>query len=342
MNKRYNPIENEGVHAVGRIFNKKYGWIFREQLKADMGVDAHIEICDNRKPLGRLIALQIKSGLRWFKEKNINGFVFRGSQVHLEYWLSHSLPVIVILYNPKTEESYWQVILKSTITATEKGWKTIIPIANNLENTAAAELRKYAVEPPAVQQLRRILSMRNDVNFEEKITSVLNSLQSRLAEVNNDRVLSLSQLSGYQILSLKICLKIKDMGISIPRIKIIYDFLGEDDMMAHIIRMVILGYQMYLIFSTDDKPAIWDARDLADYIFIGAEERDQAEIVICLNKFVNEVLQSRGLPKRDVLWHLFMAYEEYIQKIDWVWKESVDLEQSNNPVDPKNLEKPAL
>ena len=331
--RRYNPTEDEGVNALGRIFNRKFGWIFREQLKADMGIDAQVEICEDGKPLGRLIALQIKSGKSWFEEGTTEGFVFRGSPIHLEYWLQHSLPVILVLYNPETEQAYWQVIVEKTVIRTGKDWKTIVPIAHNLNDGLANQLKKYATESPAIQQLRRVLLMRNDILLEEKILSTLLQLQKTLNKQTNIPQTRLSELNGHQVLALKICLRLKEMGLPAIRISVIYDFLIKDDLITHIVRMVLLGYHTYLIFSTDNKAAIWSAKDLADYLFLGAEERDQAEVLICLNKFVNDIWQAQGLSRREISWHPFTTYEEYIKEIKWVWQEMQN-DQQNYSQDP--------
>ena len=51
-----------GVYAVALAIEKSLGWILREQPTSDHGIDAHVEIVDERDVTGRLIALQIKSG----------------------------------------------------------------------------------------------------------------------------------------------------------------------------------------------------------------------------------------------------------------------------------------
>ncbi|BBJ39969.1 hypothetical protein SSPO_026870 [Streptomyces antimycoticus] len=42
---------------------------------------------------GRLLALQIKSGMSWFREAAPEGWWFRPDGEHVAYWLNHSLPV---------------------------------------------------------------------------------------------------------------------------------------------------------------------------------------------------------------------------------------------------------
>jgi hypothetical protein len=47
---RYSPTERIGVNATERIVVNDLGWIFREQLVVDQGIDAHIERVDNKEP----------------------------------------------------------------------------------------------------------------------------------------------------------------------------------------------------------------------------------------------------------------------------------------------------
>jgi hypothetical protein len=120
--------ERIGVYAVGLEIETKLGWIFREQPISDYGIDAHIEIVDERRePTGGLIGLQIKSGKSYFDEPTADGYIFRGETKHLDYWMGHSLPILVVLHNPTTEATHWQVVNLENVERTEKGWKLTVP-----------------------------------------------------------------------------------------------------------------------------------------------------------------------------------------------------------------------
>ena len=67
---QFNPIERIGVHEVALVFLKAFGWIEREQPISDFGIDMHVEIVQEGRPTGQMIALQIKSGKSFFEEKN--------------------------------------------------------------------------------------------------------------------------------------------------------------------------------------------------------------------------------------------------------------------------------
>lgn len=63
-----NMIERIGVHHCAEIAVRNK-WIFREQPVDDIGIDAHMEFVDESGKNRQLLALQIKAGSSWFKEK---------------------------------------------------------------------------------------------------------------------------------------------------------------------------------------------------------------------------------------------------------------------------------
>lgn len=132
MSKSFNPTERIGIHRVALIFLEEFRWIEREQLVSDMGIDMQVEIVENSKPTGSLFAIQVKTGESYFKEKNEKAIVYRGEKKHLDYWLDHSLPVLVILHDPTIRKTYWQKVDYDNIELTEKNWKLEIPIEQEL------------------------------------------------------------------------------------------------------------------------------------------------------------------------------------------------------------------
>lgn len=126
-------IARMGVLGVERIVIEELGWIFREQTVEDYGIDAHIELCLDGKPTGQLIAAQIKCGDSWFSRRNREGYRFTDQIRHLDYWLSYSLPVILILYNHRTQTAVWAPVEKSRVTVHNKTWSITVP-ANQMLN----------------------------------------------------------------------------------------------------------------------------------------------------------------------------------------------------------------
>ena len=60
--------ERIGVSHCSEIAERNQ-WMFREQPIDDVGIDAHMEYVDPSGKSKQLLALQIKSGTSWFKEK---------------------------------------------------------------------------------------------------------------------------------------------------------------------------------------------------------------------------------------------------------------------------------
>jgi tetratricopeptide (TPR) repeat protein len=139
--------ERIGVRAVGLVVEQELRWLFREQPTSDYGVDAHIEVVDAGHASGRLIAVQIKAGTSYFREPTAGGWVFRFDDGHAEYWLNHSLPVIVVLYAEDARIGYWQAITTESVRGTREEYKVIVPSAQRLDGGARDTLGSFAREP---------------------------------------------------------------------------------------------------------------------------------------------------------------------------------------------------
>jgi hypothetical protein len=130
--------ERQGVNAAARAFETEFRWFFREQTVSDFGIDAQVEIIEKGQPTGRLIALQIKSGVSFFRSLRNGSYTYRGERRHLEYWSGHCLPVFLILHNPQTNQTLWQRIERHLIRETETHWTIPVP-ATNVLNASAKE-----------------------------------------------------------------------------------------------------------------------------------------------------------------------------------------------------------
>ena len=149
--------ERKGVAAVEAFF-AEIGWIFREQFVSDWGIDAHVEIVRGDRPTGELIALQIKSGTSFFESEDEKAVPFRTDAQHVQYWLEHSMPVVVILYNPDTRAAYWEHIAKETVKSTGKGFKVLVPKAQSLDDAKGARrLLSHLIQPePYIRRLNKL------------------------------------------------------------------------------------------------------------------------------------------------------------------------------------------
>ncbi|WP_431993358.1 DUF4365 domain-containing protein [Streptomyces albogriseolus] len=150
-------IASAGVTRTKLAIEDELDWLFREQPTEDYGIDAHAEVVDGEAVRGRLLALQIKSGKSRFSEAGPGGWWFRPENDHVQYWLNHSLPVVVVLYNPETKLCHWQLVNRKTLIETSTGgWKLLVPEAQVLDESAAAPLRNAAEGDPYVLRIREL------------------------------------------------------------------------------------------------------------------------------------------------------------------------------------------
>lgn len=134
-----------GLRLVTAAVHDELRWIFRSKRKLDVGIDGEIELVnESRKPTGRLIAVQVKCGPSYTAETIAEGFVYRGDIDHLEYWLSHSLPVIVVICDSTTRQCHWAEVSTTTAVRLTRGWKMVVPFENRLDATAAWKLEQIA------------------------------------------------------------------------------------------------------------------------------------------------------------------------------------------------------
>ena len=116
-----NFIEQIGVNHIGEIAARNK-WMFRPQPIDDVGIDAHMELTEPTGESKQLLALQIKSGSSWFKEKKDDCIIFRDiNERQYNYWTRNSLPCIVVLYNPDDDMCIWQKFTTETIERTNGG-----------------------------------------------------------------------------------------------------------------------------------------------------------------------------------------------------------------------------
>lgn len=178
-------IDREGVSFSSLRFTK-LGYIFREQSIVDIGVDAHIEIKRGNIGTGKLVGLQIKSGSSYFSQETGDSFTYRGDQKHLDYWLDHSLPIIIILYHPKLEELYWEVVSKEKITSTGSGWKLQIPKHQKVNVGMAVDINRLVSKVSAFKDytIASISDMSHNAAKRYSIRVVLNKEYTQLEMLN--------------------------------------------------------------------------------------------------------------------------------------------------------------
>ncbi|WP_423840671.1 DUF4365 domain-containing protein [Vibrio mytili] len=97
-------MPERGVNFVRDIVESS-NIIFHEvHQENDYGNDAFIELVDGADIKGITVAVQIKSGKSFCSDVSCS---IPASKHHFEYWLSHSLNVVGVVYGPEEQKSYW-------------------------------------------------------------------------------------------------------------------------------------------------------------------------------------------------------------------------------------------
>ena len=135
----------DGITIVKTIVENELNWVFRKNhQETDFGIDAYIDvITETGHVTGKSIALQIKTGESYFKEKNDFGWVFRGEIKHLNYYLNHDIPVVIVLVDNLKREAYWTACEPEKTTRAGENWKINILSSQKLLKKSKSELEKY-------------------------------------------------------------------------------------------------------------------------------------------------------------------------------------------------------
>ena len=173
-----------------------------------------------------------------------------------------------------------------------------------------ARLRELIDERHSVTQLRRLLATGSGAAVDRVMRGVLSRVGVKLA---GNKVRSLAQLTGKEVLALKILATIKNMGMPVEQLRSLYQWLVLS--VEHAIEIVGCGFQAFLISDLASRHAIWSDGDLADDLIIGASDVPKAHVVVCLNPIVNDFFVQHGMKKSDLRFHFFHGYAEFVEKV---------------------------
>ena len=102
-------IVERHVHAP--IDRGGLSFAFRELFAADVGVDGVIEVVGTATEpdamTGRFVGVQVKAGDSWLKPRGDAHWVYYAGFAEFEYWRTYSVPVLLLLVDPRTDRIYW-------------------------------------------------------------------------------------------------------------------------------------------------------------------------------------------------------------------------------------------
>ncbi|MFK7602120.1 DUF4365 domain-containing protein [Deinococcus sp. SM5_A1] len=96
----------EGINYVRTIVERNNCTFQEIPVQDDLGNDAYIEFIRGEDSTGCCIALQVKSGSSYIRSRK-KSFSVQLSKEHFEYWASHTLPICIIVFDPKNATAYW-------------------------------------------------------------------------------------------------------------------------------------------------------------------------------------------------------------------------------------------
>jgi hypothetical protein len=200
------------------------------------------------------------------------------------------------------------------------------------ESYCNARLRELIDENSSINRLRRVLSHPRGNQFEALFQKDLEKVEVALGRQRTQD--SRADLTVAQYLALKIVKQIRKLGMPLDRLRSLYAWLpGSID---RAINIFALGFQVFLITDLDGEHAIWSDFDLSDDLILGAEESDQAQIVICLNKIFNDFLVEIGEERSHIRWHIYYDYIEMEKLRPLVEKWWKDIEENRKTVESKS------
>jgi hypothetical protein len=130
-----------GVSEVSAAF-ERLGWGVADNTRHDLGTDLFVAARDERLfDLGLVVGVQVKTGDSYFEQVardaagSVRGWWFRDDDhSHIDAWLAHGLPHLIVLHDLNTRISYWVHVTADVVVSTGKGAKVLVPITNTVDD----------------------------------------------------------------------------------------------------------------------------------------------------------------------------------------------------------------
>lgn len=152
MNDNINPIKRLGIYAADRLTAKMPGLIFRAQREGSTGLNAHLEILTDNNASGRVAGLRICTSDE--AERSARGYVCIGDMAAAAYWLQHSLPVVVMVYEHERDRILWEAVTTETLEISGKHWEIVVPYDNEYgTENAASQISNLTCTSPYLARL---------------------------------------------------------------------------------------------------------------------------------------------------------------------------------------------
>ena len=99
--------------------------------QVDVGIDGYIDIIGPADAAtGRCLAFQMKCGTSFLEHKERGAYIYYGELRHLNLFMNHPVPVILVLADPQSKNIWWVKFDYTKTEATETGWRISIPFSS--------------------------------------------------------------------------------------------------------------------------------------------------------------------------------------------------------------------
>lgn len=149
MSKRITPSQQTGEIGETAVKQRflRIGFQFDSRGALEAGIDGIAEVMKDGVPLGRMIAVQVKSTMKGkYSGETESGFQHLLRQKDIDYWKNTNIPIIIVLFRDEDNSFYWKDITQSS----RDGTRTIqfdksadILDANAVDKLAALTVPKY-------------------------------------------------------------------------------------------------------------------------------------------------------------------------------------------------------
>lgn len=95
----------DGINFVRSLVERENSTFQEIDLHNDLGNDAYVEFVVEENATGCCVALQIKSGSSY--RSSSGRYSFQADRDHFEYWASHTLPVLAVVFDPERGVAAW-------------------------------------------------------------------------------------------------------------------------------------------------------------------------------------------------------------------------------------------
>ena len=124
------------------------GLIFRTQRDEFTGLNAHLEITgENPRVVGLRVCTSDES------EKSARGYIISGDTEIAAYWLQHSLPVVIMVYENERKKIFYESVNTENLELAGRKWELVIPYEKEYNGEASQEIKNLTCTSPYLARL---------------------------------------------------------------------------------------------------------------------------------------------------------------------------------------------